>query len=45
MWSNTISLYIFFKESGKISSERSHKGRRYIYIFGFLQSLFDFFQD
>ncbi len=28
MWNNTISLYIFFKEIGKIRLEKSHKGKK-----------------
>jgi len=43
MWNNTISFYIFFKENGKISLERSHKGKRHIFSFGVLQILFDYF--
>jgi len=27
MWNNTISLYIFFKDIGKIKLERSHRGK------------------
>jgi hypothetical protein len=35
MWNNTILFNIFFKEMEKISLERSQKGMRHIFSFGF----------
>jgi hypothetical protein len=44
MWSNTISFYISFsKKVENISLERSHKGKKHIFSFGFLQNWFDYF--
>ncbi len=33
----------FLEKVEKISLERSHKGKKYIFSFGFLQNLFDCF--
>jgi hypothetical protein len=32
MWNNTISFYFFSKRMEKISLERSHKGKRHLFL-------------